>query len=624
MKNKSMLECGIVALVVAAGLVGFAEPLAGQAGNGATLRAQQSSYQSPVARSITSVDPKVQIPKAAASDRVAVGCVERLELVGERGFIQSENVRGLLEPLLCDGTPKTLGDVKAAIVMAKNELSARGYYLVEIAPAGAGAYDPETKSITLAVEPGRFGDVKVSPKGEQEDGEWYSSGQVAKRFKYVKKGQPFNYRAFRQALLSLNGHPDLLADTKINVRKETEAEKREAQAEVSAADGTASDGASPLRPRYVDAAVSFEDSVPFHATLDVNNYAQEELDYWQMLLTLQYLNLTGVEDVLSVSPGITFNGDMWSIAASYMRPFDWLLGGSWSVYGGYSDMDCDKIVNRLDLEGIGGFVGLNSQWNLWDTERRNVSFNVGVMWRVLHDQWNLQGTDLSCRELHILPITAGFSYGDKTRDWLGGHDYLSISETFNLNVDQSQFDRYSEDADAGYAVLRGSWSRLQPLYGPSADGEEWRCWSLFQKVEGQWSQNYTLITSERLAYGGFNCLRGYRSRGYLGDNGLYATTEFRTPVFCNPVSQVLFPDMKNVLDRIQLSVFSDYGWLGYNDTVTPTMEKEEFLWSAGFGVRAALTKYFSVNFDLALPLRKCYAEDKDRNLELYFSIKLQY
>ena len=607
-----MFECGIAALVAAFGFVGFAEPLAGQAGNGATSRAQQSAHPSSDVRPVPTVDPKVQTPRKSANDDVEVGVIDSLALVGERGFIESENVADLLGPLLCDGNPKTLGDVKAAISEAKNALVGRGYYLVEIAPAGATAYDAESKTLELAVEPGRFGDVDVRPKGDLEDGKWYSNDQVAKRFKYITKGEPFNYRKFRQALLALNGHPDLLADTKITVRKETEEERRE------------SEETSALRPRYIDAEVAVEDSIPLHATLDVNNYAMEELDYWQMLLTAQYLNLTGVEDVLSVSPGVTFNGEMWSIAASYMRPFDWALDGNWSVYGGYSDMDCDMIVERTDLEGIGGFAGLNSQWYLWDTERRNVSFNIGVMWRVLHDQWDIQDARLSQRTLHVVPITAGLGYGDKARDWLSGLDFLSVSETANLNVDQTQFDRYSEDADAGYAVLRGSWSRLQPLYGPSADGEEWRCWSLFQKLEGQWSQNNTLITSERLAYGGFNCLRGYRCRGYLGDNGVYGTTELRTPVFCNPVTQIFFSDLQSVLERFQLSVFSDYGWIDYNSTVTPTMEKDEFLWSVGFGVRAAITKYFSVNFDLATPLRKCYADEKDRSLEFYISVKLQY
>jgi len=157
------------------------------------------------------------------------------------------------------------------------------------------------------------------------------------------------------------------------------------------------------------------------------------------------------------------------------------------------------------------------------------------------------------------------------------------------------------------------------------DGEEWRCWSLFTKVEGQWSEGTTLITAERLAYGGNACLRGYRRYGYLGDSGIYGTAEFRTPVWSNPVSRYFIPeDWTMALERIQLFAFTDAGYIAFNTTTTGGMDQEEFLWSAGFGVRAALTQYLSLNFDFAVPLRKGYADELDRALELYFSIKMQY
>jgi len=78
------------------------------------------------------------------------------------------------------------------------------------------------------------------------------------------------------------------------------------------------------------------------------------------------------------------------------------------------------------------------------------------------------------------------------------------------------------------------------------------------------------------------------------------------------------------LERLQLFVFTDAGYIAFNTTTTGGMDQEEFLWSAGFGCRAALTQYLSLNFDFAVPLRKGYADELDRALELYFSIKLQY
>jgi len=600
-----------VMMLIMTSAVASAAPLAGQAGSDTTSRAMapQQVHQS---KPTPEAEPEKVEAKPAAIDAVKIGVIDKLTLVGPQLFLKVENVQALLEKPLCDGKEKTVGELRAALAAAKKELVSRGYYLVEIVPSRGDAYQPESKALELSVEPGRFGDIKFTMKNNEGKGDWYYVDQVEKRFKFVKSGEPFNYNTFRQALRLLNGHPDLLADTKIKVRK------------VAVDEGVTNEVAATTGYIYLDADIEVEDSLPFHATLDVNNYAMQELGYWQMLMTLQYLNVSGADDVLTVSPGVTFNGEMWSIATSYMRPFDLLLGGSWSIYGGYSDMNCDAIVERMNLEGIGGFAGFNTQWNLYDTERRNVSFNFGVMWRLLRDQWEMQWSPMTRRDLHIIPLTAGFSYSDKRRDRLGGLDFASVSETANIYGDAALFNRYSEEANPNYCVLRASWARLQPIYGPEADGEEWRCWSLFQKFEGQWAQGNTLITAERLAYGGFNCLRGYRSRGYLGDSGIYGTTEFRTPVFCNPVTQLFFDGQESVLERFQFVLFTDYGWLSNTKVETSRNTKDEFLWSAGFGVRAAITQYLSVNFDFAVPLRDCYAKDKDRNLELYFSIKMQY
>jgi len=580
-------------------------PIAGQAGSATTARAQ-SPAKIVNAKSTPDAAPAAEKVEASSKDAIKIGVINQLTFQGPAEFLAAEDVAGLLKPLLCDGTEKTVGDLKAALVDAKNTLVARGYYLVTILPASASAYDAGTQTLDLAVDPGRFG--KIAIDRDENAGNWYSDEQILKRLKFVKEGEPFNYNTLRQALRAINTHPDLTANTHLTLRKEA-----------NATNAPAATGA-----RYIDTELTVDDSLPLHAMLDLNNYAMEELDYWQMLLTVEYLNLTGADDTLAISPGVTLNGDMWSIASSYRRPFDFLRGGAWSVYGGYSDMDCDKILPRLDLEGIGGFAGLNTSWNLIDTAARNFAFNAGVQWRYLKDRYDAYSENLQNRDLSIVPLTVGFSYADKRRDALGGYDSAFIGQTVNLYGDTEKFEKYSESSESHYTVMRANWSRLQPVYGPEVDGEEWRCWNLFGKLEGQWSQDHTLISAERLAYGGYNCLRGYRTRGYLGDNGVYGTAELRTPVWCDPVTSLfLSREGQSALERVQFLVFSDFGYLNYN-TSYPNMDQDEFLWSAGFGLRAGLTRYLSLNFDCAFPLTNGYASDKDRDLELYFSIRMQY
>ena len=588
--------------------VAFAQaPLAGQASSDTLKRAQapvaiQGEAKTPDAK------PAVEKPAPGVNDGVVIGVIAALNLSGDAAFIADEKVEKLLASSLCDGTAKTVGDLKQAIASARAELIERGYYLIAIAPASEAAYHADTSVLDLVVDPGRFGDVTVTMNNNGGEGNWYDKEQVAKRLKYVKKGDAFNYIALRQALRQVNGHPDLRADTTLSLRN-AKTEEGETQDSVLT--------------RYCDTELKVDDSLPFHASLEINNYAMDELDNWQAILSLQYLNLTGADDVLTVSPAITLNGDMWSVAASYVRPFDFLNGGSWSLYGGYSRLDCDGLVSRVDLLGTGGFVGLNTSWNLWDTERRNLSLNLGIQWRYIEDEWSVLSYKLQKRDLSILPLTVGLSYADKRRDCLGGLNYLSLSETIELMGGTDDFRRYSEDADANYLITRASWARLQPLVGPSADGEEWRCWSWFHKIELQYTAD-NLITAERLAYGGNACLRGYRRRGYLGDSGIYGTFELRTPVFCNPITS-FFRDAsgKSPLERIQFFVFTDAGYIAYSDSY-PNMEDSEFLWSAGFGLRAGFTQYSSLNLDVAFPLEKGYADSEDEDCEVYLSVKFQF
>jgi len=599
MKIKSFMMVLVAAFAAAV----QAAPLAGQAGSETVARAQ-APQQVVNPKPTPAVAPQTVEVQASEKDAIDVGVIETVALVGPEEFISDEKVSDLLTGTLCDGTVKKVGDLRAAFASVKQELVNRGYYLAYVFPAKADAYDAATKTLEVRVEPGRVG--KITVKRAESAGNWYSDEQILKRFKYLKEGEPFNYGTLRQAFRAVNGHPDLLGDLNVEIRN-----------------GNTNNAPENAGLRYLDAELTVDDSFPLHATLDINNYAMEELGYWQAILALQYLNLTGADDVLTVSPGVCFNGSLWSIAGSYVRPFDWLRGGNWSVYGGYSSLNTDEVISRTFLEGVGGFAGLNTSWNLYDDEKRNVAFNLGVMWRYIKDQWEVTSQSLQKRDINIVPLTAGFSYADKRRDWLGGLDFASWSETVNLYADRDRMRSYSEDADGNYVIMRANWMRLQPLFGPKIDGEEWRCWNLFTKVEGQWSQGSTLITAERLALGGYSCMRGYRCRGYLGDSGLYGTVEFRTPVWTNPISGLFSDELKTAIERFQLFVFSDMGGLWYNNSYIG-MDQDEFLWSAGFGCRAALTQYLSLNFDFAVPLVKGYASDYDRGCEVYIGVKMQY
>ena len=555
-------------------------------------------------------DEPEDVPAASDLDGVELGEIRNLGLAGSVEFAVEQGAYRMLKEELCDGKVKTIGDLKAAFNKCRAELVKKGYYLANVGPDG-DSYDPERKQLIVLVDSGKFGDINV--KMAEGSGTWFSSNRVEKRIQSINKDEPFNYNRLRRALAGVNNHPDMTADTQLKVRSAKEGEARDSRV-----------------TRYADVDLTVRDEFPFHLVWDVNNYGLKDIDEWQTSLTLQYLNLTGADDTITVSPAMSFNGDIKSIAAGYTRPFDVWNGGSWTVYGGYNHLDTDQILPQLDLDGSGWFTGVNSSWNLIDDEDKNVAFNVGVLYRSMQDYYSVHAYKLKVldREIGVLPLTMGLSYADKHRDGLGGRNFASVSMSFNLARNGDPANDIYDKAKDHYFVGRAEAARLQTLFGGSLpDGEEYRAWSTFTKVSAQYSPD-VLIPAEKVAIGGMNTVRGYRTRGYMGDSGIYGTFELRTPVLSDVIAGI-FRDSagKTALDRMQFYVFSDMGYTRYNRT-TQGYTQGDFLASAGIGARLGLTKYCQLNLDLAAPLRETTQDklnrDYDEDVELYLSFRFQF
>ena len=567
--------------------------------------------EKPVADQPAEAAPVEEVaPAPEAIDSVELGVIKTLGLSGSVEFAVDEGAYKMLKADLCDGKVKTIGDLKAAFAKCRNELVKKGYYLANVGPDG-DSYDATRKHLVVLVDSGKFGDVKVQM--DEGRGKWYSAENVEKRIDTINKDEPFNYNRLRRALSGVTNHPDITADTQLKIRGAKEDETVD----------------SPVT-RYADVDLTVRDEMPLHAVWEINNYGLKDIDKWQSSLTFQYLNLTGVDDTITLSPAISLNGDMKSIAAGYARPFDWFNGGSWTVYGGYSDLSTDKVLPQLDLDGRGWFTGVNSSWYLMDDEDRNIAFNIGILYRKMEDYYSVKAYKLNIldRQIGILPLTMGLSYGDKHRDGLGGRNFASASVSFNIARDGDPArDIYDKAADH-YFLTRAEVARLQSLFADSLqDGEEWRAWSVFGKVGAQYSPD-VLIPAEKLSIGGISTVRGYRMRGYMGDSGVYSSVELRTPVLSDVIAGCFRESAgKTAIDRMQFYVFNDMGYTRYN-RMTMGYADSEFLAAIGVGARFGLTKYLQLNLDLAMPLRETKQDkiDKeyDEDLELYLSLKSQF
>lgn len=603
------LLAGALALACAASFAeGTLEPMAGAGG---VLRDAERRVLGKLPTKAGTAPADV-LPEQKLSERLkavegkVIGPIEAITVHGSTEFAERMRIVPRLLDELAGDEARTVGDVTRAMSKVRQDLMKEGYYLLRLSLARTGTYDARTKTLAVLVDQGSFGKLTVTFDGAVE-GAWFSSDQIYNRFRDIREGEAFDYTQLRSALFDANAHPDLTIDTTIDVRKPIEGEGNDRRIS-----------------RYADVNLDVHESMPVHAVWEVNNYGMEEINEWQTSLTAQYLNLTKHDDVLTISPGMSFGAEMFTLAASYLFPHTWWLGGNTTLYGGYSHLDVNDIVPRLDLEGLGYFVGLQHSENLYNTDRHQLAVSVGLLWRYIEDQYTAMDYSLNQRGASILPLSLALSYTGKRADFLGGRNFATLQAVYNVMNGGDNLDELWTGAEENYWILRWQLARLQPIFGwlDEKTGRDLHQWMLFLKLEGQYTSD-TLIPVEKLALGGYNCMRGYRARGYLGDYGLYGTVELRTPILVD-MCAALFGDRtdKTPIDRLQFLGFCDYGIANYND-LPSGYDDNEFLCSFGVGARLAVTKYSQLRCDLAFPIVDGKNADDD-DCEVYLGVQAQF
>jgi len=555
---------------------------------------------------IPALVPQVPPETAAKADTEVPRVIGSIGIAGDLAFADEMGIKAKLESALVDGQPKTRQEIQKPMRDIYNLFISNGCYLARIT-LPRNPYSEETKKLTVLVEAGLFGEIKIKFPDDREDGRWFSREQIAKRFKNMEKGETFKYKTLYDKLSEINGHPDLTLNTTIRVRKEIEGTNETHRV-----------------VRYADLDFEAKESFPLHVVFDINNYGTESVGEWQAALTVQYLNLTKADDVLTFSPAMSLDASLLSLAGSYVRPHDIWKGGETTLYGGWSELNSEDIVPGVDLMGQGWFAGLVHSYKLIDDEDRLVSLSAGLAYRYFEDQLALRNTAQKPRTSTVLPLSVALSYSARKPDFLDGRNFATAQFIYNTVAGgSSSLQRWNDGTDDNYMIGRLQLARIQPVFGTRSPTEKQiHQWILFLKAEGQYA-SCPLIPAEQLALGGYNTVRGYTTRGFSGDNGIYGTVEFRTPVLLDLVSRTLGrTSTRNPLDRIQFITFMDAGYLETIDPVSGA-DASEMLMSAGAGMRIAMTKYSQLRLDAGIPLLSVERDDSS-SAAYYLAWQMQF
>lgn len=436
----------------------------------------------------------------------------------------------------------------------------------------------------------------------------------------VREGEAFNFIEFRKNFNALNANPDIA----------------KADAEFKPASGfdygfeAEDEGMGMTRTtRAIAANVTVQEKpwpAPVHGVVSIDNFNSMgaadkplgETDTWMARLTLQSLDLWDRGHALTGNGNVSLGGSLYGGALSYYIPrteSSWEDGAwrqlsewSWTMHGGYTDVDQGDVIKGLDVLGTGYYAGLQASSRLMDFDASTLDLSLGLTYRYVENAVRIEGEEIKLGPnggdgYTILPLSIALMYADKGLDDWRGRNYATVEGVINLggsSAEELSAFRSAIDDDR-YMLLRAQFARLQLMWEDSTSFLLPRL--LFLRADAQWA-NTAVIGAEQYGLGGHGTIRGYAEREFMGDAGVSGTFEFRTPIGLGYFDRTE-ANAYQAADRLQLVYFLDYGWYQLQDarrSENGSLEDDsEFLFSIGAGLRYSYNNLV-FRFDWGVPL----------------------
>jgi hemolysin activation/secretion protein len=286
-------------------------------------------------------------------------------------------------------------------------------------------------------------------------------------------------------------------------------------------------------PGKVDVDLQVKDQLPLHATFETNNRYGANTTRLRLIGMLSYENLFQRNQSLSVqyqtAPQRTADAKIWSL--SYVIPTRGSL--LWALYAIRSDSDI-AAVGDLAVIGKGKIFGIRAIKALSSASSSFYhSFTAGADYKDFKQDLVLQGADTLASPVHYPPVTLQYA-----ATWLGpmtpssearaatsggrSGTTLDLGLSFllrGLGTNSRQFAVKRAGAGPSYLTFRPGLERQQVLA---------HAWSAVAKLDAQLASG-PLISSEQYGAGGADSVRGYTETERLGDDGVRAALELRTP-----------------------------------------------------------------------------------------------
>jgi len=448
------------------------------------------------------------------------------------------------------GEKKTIADVEKAREALEKAYHRIGYLTVLV---DIPEQDVDKKVVRLNVTEGKVGTLRV------RDSKYFTLGRIKALSPSVAEGEVPHFPTVQKDIARLNRTADKRVIPVMKAGQKF---------------GT------------VDIDLKVEDSLPVHASLELNDRYSQDTSRLRLSGMIRYDNLWQREHSLSLnfltSPENT--SEVQVLSANYLARFDEsdiLL----ALYGVNSNSSV-STVGGINVLGKGNILGARLIKPLPALDNFYHSISFGIDYKDI--QQTVQFGQTFNTPVTYMPFSAVYS---ATLQDSTGITQLGSGITFGVRglvADEAEFKakRWNRETNTypkpDFFVFKADLSRTQALP-----------WGFqgYAKVDGQFSGDL-LISNEQYLAGGADTVRGYLESQAAGDKAVHSTLELRTPALFKSVDW---------LQDLRLSAFYDVARIGIIDP-SAGQDTKRALSGTGIGLRMKAWKRFNLTLDVATPL----------------------
>lgn len=453
------------------------------------------------------------------------------------------------------GEKKTISDVEAARQSLEKAYHDAGYLTVLV--------DIPEQTVNSGIVHLRIVEGSVS-KARVTGSRYYSVNRILAKVPELAEGNVPYFPALQKQLADVNKPADLKVTPVLRPGK---------------------------TPGTVEAELKVADKLPLHANVELDNYRSANTAPLRLSGTVSYNNLWQKNHSFSLSyqtsPQNT--SQVKVLSGTYLMP----IGESdqLAIYGVASRSNV-AAVGDMNVLGSGNILGARWVLPLPSHGKFFHSMTLGADYKDFKNDYLLGGINTgNSTPITYIPFSVGYS-ANLPGETMTSEANATLNfkfrgmgdKTVNCNGQQvSQFECMRFNAKPDYFYIRAGADTTVDLPKGLA---------FYGKVDGQIASG-PLISNEEFTAGGANSVRGYFQAEQAGDDGIHASFELRGPQWAG---------INRRLNDLRSVVFVDAAHLRVRNPL-PAQTATFDLAGVGFGLRLAAFGSFSMDIDLAWPLK---------------------